>query len=198
MLHPDERLGHGNEEDRRAPMAPAPMKFNDDGSVAWGEMWDSFCILAIDGGPRHRETMLHGDPASDLGSEGYQTAVTEIARGVTLVSGLTASAGDPGWVTVRCHSAGMARWLAEAIIEENVDARAVGDSLLVPVAEHFALKGEIKNVITAVAKTSHYWREHLPAEVKQTLELQARLGGVKEWFVGWLRRRPAASVVPPP
>ena len=198
MLHPDEQLGHGGEDDRRAPMAPAPMKFNDDGSVAWGEMWDSFCILALDGGPPHRGSMLHGDPASDTGSEGYRVAVAEIARGVNLVSGLVASAGDPGWVAIRCHSAGMARWLAEAIVEENVDARAMGDAVLVPVGGHFALKGEIKNVITAVAKTTHYWREHLPAEVKQTLELQARLGGVKEWFAGWLRRRPAASVAPPP
>lgn len=197
MLHPDERLGHGGEEDRRAPMAPAPMKFNDDGSVAWGEMWDSFCILALDGGPPHRGTMLHGDPTSDMESEAYRTAVAEIARGVTLVSGLAAEADEAGWVAIRCHSVGMARWLVEAIIEENVAARAAGDRLLVPVGEHFALKGEIKNVITAVAKTTHYWREHLPPEVKQTLELQARLDGMKDWFVGWLRKRPAGERVAP-
>jgi sirohydrochlorin cobaltochelatase len=135
--------------------------------------------------------MLHGDPAANTESEAYRSAVAEIARGVSLVSALTAAAGEPGWVAIRCHSPGMARWLAEAIIEENVDARAAGATLLVPVGEHFALKGEIKNVVTAVAKTTHYWREHLPAEVKQTLELQARLGSVKEWFTGWLRRRPA-------
>ncbi|MFN8515209.1 MAG: hypothetical protein U0232_04185 [Thermomicrobiales bacterium] len=191
MLHPDEQLGHGGEADRRAPMAPAPMKYNDDGSVAWGEMWDSFCILALDGGPRHRATMLNGDPTADTTSETYRTAVGEIARGVTLVSGLSAEAGEAGWVAIRCHTPGMARWLAEAIVEENVAAQATGATLLVPVAEHFALKGEIKNVITAVAKTTHYWREHLPAEVKQTLEFQARLGNVKDWFTGWLRRRPA-------
>jgi sirohydrochlorin cobaltochelatase len=191
MLHPDEQLGHGGEADRRAPMAPAPMKFNDDGSVAWGEMWDSFCVLALDGGPRHRETMLHGDPTSDTASEAYRAAVTEITRGVTLVSGLSAEPGEPGWVTIHCHTAGMARWLSEAIVEENVAARASGPTLLVPVGEHFALNGEVKNVVTAVAKTTHYWREHLPAEVKQTLELQARLGSVKDWFTGWLRRRPA-------
>ena len=192
MLHPDEQLGHGGEADRRAPMAPAPMKFNDDGSVAWGEMWDSFCILALDGGPRHRATMLNSEPNPDTASEGYQTAVAEIARGVTLVSGLSAEPGEPGWVAIRCHSPGMARWLSEAIVEENVAARATGSTLLVPAGEHFALKGEIKNVVTAVAKTTHYWREHLPAEVKQTLELQARLGSVKDWFTNRLRRRPAS------
>ena len=55
-----------------------------------------------------------------------------------------------------------------------------------PVGEHFTVKGEIKNVITAVAKTTHYWIEHVPAEVKQTSEAQARLSdtgrGVKDFF----------------
>ena len=179
----------GDPTDRRAPMAPAPMKFNDDGSVAWDDMWDSFCVLALDGGPRHRATMLHGDPAGPA-SAGYRQAADEIVRGVALVSGLRAATEEPGWVAIRCHSAGMARWLAEAIVEENVDARAAGDTLAVPVAAHFALKGEVKNVITAVAKTTHYWREHLPNEVKQTLDFQARLGNLKQWLVGRLRRKP--------
>lgn len=190
MLHPDERLGHGDESDRRAPMAPAPMKYDDDGSVAWGEMWDSFCILALDGGPPHRATLLRGEPGANPQSTGYQTAAAEIMRGVPLVSGLPVSRAATGWLAVRCHSAGMAQWLADAIIEENVEARAKGETLYLPCGEHFTIKGEIKNVITAVAKTTHYWREHLPPEVKQTLELQARLGGVKDWFVGWLRRAP--------
>ena len=183
----------GDPVDRRAPMAPAPMRFNDDGSVAWGEMWDSFCVLALDGGPPHRVTLLRGEPDSDTTSESYRFAATEIARGVRLVSGLAAAPAAPGWLAVTCHSPGMARWLAEAIVEENVEARAEGATLLVPVGASFSLKGEIKNVITAVAKTTHYWREHLPAEVKQTLELQARLGNMKEWFTGWLRRKPQAA-----
>ena len=41
-----------------APMASAPMKYDDDGSVAWGDMWDSYCVLALEGGPPHREVML--------------------------------------------------------------------------------------------------------------------------------------------
>ncbi len=130
----------GDPTDRRAPMAAAPMKFNDDGSVAWDDMWDSFCVLALDGGPRHRATMLHSDPA-DPTSDGYRQATDEIVRGVALVSGLSAAAGEPGWIAIRCHSAGMARWLAEAIIEENVDARATGDTLAVPVAAHFTREG---------------------------------------------------------
>jgi len=126
-------------------------------------------------------------------SEGYRFATAEIARGIKLVSGLTAVPAAPGWLAVGCYSPGMARWLAEAIVEENVEARAEGANLLVPVGASYTLKGEIKNVITAVAKTTHYWREHMPTEVKQTLELQARLGSVKEWFTGWLRRKPQST-----
>lgn len=181
----------GDPTDRRAPMAPAPMRYDDDGAVAWGEMWDSFCVLALDGGPPHRGTLLRAAPGSDPDSEGYRFAATEIARGIRLVSGLESAPDAPGWLAVTCHSAGMARWLAEAIVEENVEARAAGARLLVPVGADFTLKGEIKNVITAVAKTTHYWREHLPAEVKQTLAIQARLGGVRDWFAGWLRRKPS-------
>lgn len=193
MLHPDEAIGHGGEADRRAPMAPAPMKYEDDGSVAWGEMWDSFCVLALDGGPPHRETLLRAAPGVDPASEGYRFAAAEIVRGVALVSGLSAAPAEAGWIGVTCHSAGMARWLAEAIVEENVEARAVDATLYLPCGDNFTVKGEIKNVITAVAKTTHYWREHLPVEVKQTLEFQARLGSVKQWFTGWLRRSPAKA-----
>lgn len=69
--------------------------------------------------------MLHGDP-TNAASGAYRQAADEIARGVALVSGLSAAPGEPGWVAIRCYSAGMANWLAEAIIEENVDARASG------------------------------------------------------------------------
>jgi sirohydrochlorin cobaltochelatase len=188
-------LHQGDPTDRSAPMAPAPMRYDDDGSVAWGEMWDSFCVLALDGGPRHRGTLLRGESDADPASEGYRYATAEIARGIKLVSGLAAAPAAPGWLAVDCYSPGMARWLAEAIVEENVEARAEGAHLLVPVGASYTLKGEIKNVITAVAKTTHYWHEHVPAEVKQTLELQARLGSVKDWFTGWLRRRPQGKSI---
>jgi sirohydrochlorin cobaltochelatase len=75
----------------------------------------------------------------------------------------------------------MAYWLAESIEQENVQARADGNALRVPVGDYFSVKGEIKNVITAVAKTTHYWREHLPIDVKRALILQTR--------IEWLKRR---------
>jgi sirohydrochlorin cobaltochelatase len=33
--------------------------------------------------------------------------------------------------------------------------------LLLPAGPQFRLDGEIKNVVTAVAKTYHYWKEHI-------------------------------------
>lgn len=164
--------------DKAAPMAAAPLRYTADGQVDWGNMWDSFCALALDGGPPHRGTLLTPGDATDPAGAAYGAAVAEIARGVAAVSGLVAGAAEPGWVGVRCDSPGMARWLAEAIHGENVAARHAGPMLLVPVGADYSLKGELKNVITAVAKTTHYWREHLPKAAKDTVEAQERLAGL--------------------
>jgi hypothetical protein len=82
----------------------------------------------------------------------------------------------------------MACWLAESITQEHVQARADGTMLLVPVGESYTLKGEIKNVITTVAKTSHYWREHLPLDVKRALMLQMQIDRLKTRVRGWAHR----------
>jgi sirohydrochlorin cobaltochelatase len=72
----------------------------------------------------------------------------------------------------------MARWLSEAIACENVAARHEGALLFVPAGQRYTIKGEIKSVVTAVAKTTHYWREHLPESAKAALEAQERLNGL--------------------
>lgn len=174
--------------DKRAPMASAPIKYNPDGSVDWGNMWDSFCVLAREGGPPHRGTMLLAPTDADAQSAEYLAVVEEIVRGIHEVSGLAAYAAEPGWVAVEGHSPAMARWLCESIEQENVQARADGHLLFVPAGAHFTLKGEIKNVITAVAKTTHYWYEHLPPDVKRTLAFQEQLSQVTRRLTGWLRR----------
>jgi len=171
--------------DPRAPMSSAPMKFDPEGQVDWGNMWDSFCVLAQAGGPPHRGTRLEPARAPNPDSAGYAFAAAETSRGITSVSGLAVEPAAPGWLAVACGSAGMARWLAEAIEAENVAARAEGDALWVPVDGSFRLDGEIKNVITVVAKTTHYWGQHLPDEAKQTLAAEAMLAA---WWTG-LRRR---------
>jgi sirohydrochlorin cobaltochelatase len=151
-------------------------------------MWDSFCALALDGGPPHRGTMLEPPAVVDAAGEQYRWVVGEIARGVEEVAGLVAEAAEPGWMRIVCESAAQAGWLAEAIRGENVAARHEGRDLFVPVAEQFTVKGEIKNVITAVAKTTHYWDEHLAAEVKQVLATQAMVGRLVAWLKGFWKR----------
>lgn len=155
-----------------APMGSAPFRYRADGEVDWGNMWDTFCALALDGGPPHRATMLEAPLNSDVTSEGYRQAVFEMTRGIYEISRLTAETAEPGWLRVQCQSAAQAGWLAEAIVGENVAARQDVAYLLLPVGEGFTVKGEIKNVITAVAKTTHYWDAHLATEVKQTLAAQ--------------------------
>jgi sirohydrochlorin cobaltochelatase len=48
-----------------------------------------------------------------------------------------------------------------AIIVENVMVRREGNTIYLPAGPKFTLKREIKNVITTVAKTVHYWSAHL-------------------------------------
>ena len=150
-------------------------------------MRDSFCVLAQEGGPPHRETLLYSPPTPYADSTIYEEVVAELVRGIWEVSGLMAQPHSPGWLVIACPEAGMAGWLAEAIVTENVEAKAVGRQLLLPVGATFQLKGEIKNVITAVAKTTHYWQEHLPHPVKTTLAWQTRFQWVKRQFAAMLR-----------
>ena len=101
-----------NGKDKRAPMASAPMQYRDNGEVAWGEMWGSFCALALEGGPPHRGEMLVAQPVPDTHSPTYQLAVQEIVRGIREVSGLPATEVRPGWIGVTCPSPAMAGcWL---------------------------------------------------------------------------------------
>ena len=166
------------EVDKSAPMPAGPILYRDDGRIDWGNMWDSFCVLALDGGPPHRGERLKAPHNPDTTCEAYEFAVAEISRGIWEVAEMTAVPAEPGWLQIACQSEGQARWLAEAIEEENVQARHEQRWLLVPVGDEFRLKHEIKNVITAVAKTTHYWKEHLAVEVKQALAFQDKIEGI--------------------
>lgn len=167
--------------DKRAPMASAPMQYRENGEVAWGEMWENFCALALEGGPPHRGELLTPQAAPQTASDNYQFAVREILRGIQEVSTLPAREIRPGWIGITCASPSMAAWLAEAVVAENVTAHAEDALLCVPVGDFYTLKGEIKNVITAVAKTTHYWADHVPPQVKQTLVLQEKLALFTKW-----------------
>lgn len=145
-----------------APMAAAPMRYNEDGSVDWGNMWDSFCALALTGGPAHRgaDSVVRADQNSDVDSADYKRVADEIVRGVYLVSGLKAQTDAPGWIAITCSSEDMATWLSNAARAENMEFRNAGNLLFAPCGASFRTEKEIKSVITVVAKTTHYWNEH--------------------------------------
>ncbi len=146
-----------------APMGSAPMRYADDGQVAWDQMWTDFCDLAMAGGPPHRGTPLEPVPLADIQADpaAYEQVVAEIERGLRLVTGLTTvRSTPPGWVGLCCTDEEMAHWLLLAIQRENVCVRQQGTLLFLPAGPAFQLEKEIKNVITAVAKTHHYWLEH--------------------------------------
>jgi sirohydrochlorin cobaltochelatase len=153
-------------------MGSAGLKYGADGNVAWDEMWQTFCDLAMAGGPPHKGTLLEpGSPgAIAANEERYRQVIGEIRRGIELVTGMPA---DPsphrGWVRVECYSAAMAGWLVRAIVMENVAAQADGVTLDLPVAPHFRVEKEIKNVITVIAKTCHYWLEHMPRTQQRSI-----------------------------
>jgi sirohydrochlorin cobaltochelatase len=145
------------------PMGAAALERDRDGAVAWDRMWQGFCELALAGGPPHRGTLLEpaareavlADPAR------YAEVRRELARGLRMVTGLAVRTdGPPGWLGVECDSEAMAIWLMRAIVVENVLARREGAVLYLPAGPDFTLGGEIRNVVTAVAKTYHYWLEH--------------------------------------
>jgi hypothetical protein len=162
------------------PMASAPMKFDESGAVAWGDMWDSFCVLASAGGPAHRATMLEPGQNPDPDSAEYRAVVAELTRGIALVSGLRAVPAEPGWLRIECPDGAMSAWIVEQGVQENVHLRLDGAAVLAPIGAAWTIKGEIKNVITVIAKTTHYWQDHLAAEMKSALAVEralAKLGG---------------------
>jgi hypothetical protein len=153
-------------------MGSAGLKFAEDGSVAWDQIWGSFCDLAMAGGPPHKGALLRPGTRAEIDAEPdrYRTVVDEIGRGISLAAQLPADAApDAGWVRVECYSEAMAGWLVRAITMENVAVRAEGKWIDLPAAPRFRVEKEIKNVITVIAKTSHYWLGHLPRSQQRAI-----------------------------
>ena len=145
-------------------MGSAGLKYGDDGKVAWDEIWGSFCDLAMAGGPPHKGTLLEPGSDADINAQPdrYKEVVGELCRGIEMVTELPAEASPvPGWVRVECLTQGMAGWLVRAIVMENVSAHAEGLMLDLPAGPNYRVEKEIKNVITVIAKTCHYWVDHM-------------------------------------
>jgi ABC-type nickel/cobalt efflux system permease component RcnA len=159
LLPPRYRDGHTVSN---APMPAAGLVFDPEGGVAWNDIWGNFCDLALAGGPPHRDTVLQpAAPVDPVTCDAYRDAWNEIARGLELVTGWqTTPFATDGWIGLVCPSIEAARWLTIAITAENIAVHQDGHTIFLPVGAEFRLKYEIKNVVTAVAKTHHYWTEH--------------------------------------
>jgi sirohydrochlorin cobaltochelatase len=160
-------------------MRSAGLKYDADGQVAWDQIWGSFCDLAMAGGPPHKGALLEPGGESEIEPQfgRYDAVVAEICRGIGLATGLRAYASPTvGWVCVTCGDEAMAGWLVRAITMENVAVRRRGAVIELPAAPHFRLEKEIKNVVTVIAKTCHYWVGHIPdAQRQEIAELLARM-----------------------
>lgn len=177
-------------------MGSAGLKYAPDGQVAWNEIWTTFCDLAMAGGPPHKGKLL--EPATPAAIEAeparYQQVFAEICRGIALVTELPAvPSAAPGWVQIECADPVMAGWLLRAITMENVAVRAHGPYLELPAGPAYRIEKEIKNVITVIAKTCHYWVEHMwPSQERAIGELFATMA------TGMPLLEPAPAVTAPP
>ncbi len=167
-----EEYEHCYEDVQPVSMGSAGLKFDAAGRVAWDEIWGSFCDLAMAGGPPHKGTLLEPASAAQIEADpvGYRTVVDEICRGIRMVCEVAVEPSpNPGWVRVTCPLDGMAPWLTRAIVMENVSAFTLGDIVELPAGPHYRLEKEIKNVITSIAKTSHYFDSHLWSGQQRTI-----------------------------
>ena len=166
-----------------APMAAADLVFDDDGAVAWDQVFglddpdNPFCELALAGGPSHRGELLEAPLPADCEAEPgkYAAVLAEIERGIRMITGLPVVDSETlGWVGVKCDSEEMAIWLVRAIIVENVMVRRERSLIYLPAGPGFTLKNEIKSIVTVTAKTWHYWIEHITYQQRQkTAEIEA-------------------------
>ena len=145
-------------------MGSAKIAPDESGLVPWDKIWTSFCDLAMAGGPPHRGKLL--EPVAleriEQAPEAYRAVVAELQRGIRLASGLnTCQSPYLGWVCIECDSEPMAAWLMRAILVENISVRRESTKLYLPAGPDYRVDKEIKNVITSVAKTHHYWQAHL-------------------------------------
>lgn len=160
-------------------MGSAGLRYQRDGKVAWDEIWGSFCDLAMAGGPPHKGALLEAASPEDIEAapEHYAGVVEEICRGVRMVTEFAATRSrHAGWVRVACGSREAAEWLVRAVVMENVSAHWKENTILLPASPNYRVEKEIKNVITAIAKTSHYWVDHTwPSQQREIGELFAAM-----------------------
>ncbi len=148
---------------RNVPMPAGDIVLASDGRPDWGATWQSFCELALFGGPPHRgeDSALRAVADEAAPVEDFD-AIAEIRRGIYLTTGLFSEpAEQPGWLAITCRSSKQAAWMCACILLENVGARLDEEMrLLVPAHPSFTLTDQVKSVVTVVAKVHHYWDQH--------------------------------------
>lgn len=145
-------------------MGSAALKYGPDGKVAWGEIWSTFCDLAMAGGPPHKGMLLEPGTAADIEAHPaeHRAILEEITRGIRLASEVAVTGPSrPGWLRLDCGDRTMAEWLMKAIVMENISCRWEGATVDLPAGPNYRIAKEVKNVITSVAKTTHYWNGHM-------------------------------------
>lgn len=145
-------------------MGSAALKYGKDGKVAWDQIWGSFCDLAMAGGPPHKGKLLEPATPERISAlqQDYTRAAAEIRRGIQMTAYLEVRRrGLDGWLEIECLTPVKAAWLARAITMENISARCRGSVLELPAGPEYRVEKEIKNVVTSIAKTCHYWDDHI-------------------------------------
>src|SRR5687768_5539196 len=73
-------------------MGSAALKYDDEGKVAWDQIWGSFCDLAMAGGPPHKGTLLEPGSEAEIDAQfgRYDEVGEEICRGIRMVTNLRA------------------------------------------------------------------------------------------------------------
>lgn len=146
-------------------MGSAKLRYDAQGRVAWGEIWTTFCHLALAGGPPHRGSLLEPPTKAEVEAvpaEAQQAIVAELERALRLTVDLPlVTQRRPGWVGLRCDDGAMAAWLTRAVMAENVFARRERELLFVPVGPSFGIEKEVKNVVVSLAKSCHYLLSHV-------------------------------------
>lgn len=147
---------------KSAPMSAAPILYDKEGKIDWGKMWTSYCTLARDGGPSHRgkEQSIVKKDLIDVNNVNFRKVMAEAKRGARQVVHYPVAEYTGGWLTLKLKSTNMAKWFAGVINEENVEAKALGIYLCLPINDDFDIEHDVKSIITVIGKATHYWENH--------------------------------------
>ena len=148
-------------------MGSAKLKRDADGRVVWGEIWTTFCHLALAGGPPHRGRLLPPVPTGEAKEHPAEqhAVVAEIEARHPIDDGFEDRAQpharlDRRALLRRRHG----RLAGAGDCRRECHRPARRNVLYVPAGPHFQIEKEIKNVVVSLAKTCHYLLDHTRAE----------------------------------